>query len=56
MPGDSIEFSITLSHDYQTVRSGCTTTIRPGETAEQAQERAEGFCIFYAKERLKEIS
>jgi hypothetical protein len=55
-PGDTIEFSITLSHNYQTIKSGCSTTIRPGETAIDAQERCEGFSVHYAAEAMKELS
>jgi hypothetical protein len=55
-PGDTIEFAITLSHDYNSVKSGCTTKIRPGETATDAQERAEGFSVHYATQAMKDLS
>jgi hypothetical protein len=54
--GDSIEFAITLSHNYQTVKSGATTTIRDGETADEAQNRLEMFVVAKATQTLEELN
>jgi hypothetical protein len=54
--GDTIEFAITLSHNYNTVKSGATTTIREGETVAEAHERLKAYVIAKALETLEEIN
>ena len=55
-PGDTLEFSLTLSENYQTVRSGATTTIREGETPEQAQARLEHHVVNVATRMIDELA
>ena len=54
--GDTVEFAISLSHNYQSVKSGATTTIRKGETAQEAQDRLEMFVTAIAMKTLEEVS
>ena len=54
-PGDTIEFAVVLNHDYQTVRCGVTITVREGETAAQAQDRAEKFVWEQAERGLEDL-
>ena len=53
--GDTIELSVTLSENYQTVKAGATTTLRPGERVEDAQERLRELCTLEASNVLKDI-
>lgn len=56
--GDGIEVSITISEPgtYQSVRYGVSTTIRPGESVEETQKRAEDFVFKHAVRILEELN
>jgi hypothetical protein len=54
--GDTIEFAISLSHNYNSVKSGATTTVRDGESADEAQRRLEAFVTSVALSKLEELA
>jgi hypothetical protein len=58
--GDTIEFGITgeikhPKHGNFWAKTGGTTTIRPGETAEQAKQRLAAFCISFLDQTVQDI-
>lgn len=54
--GDTIEYSCSLSHNYNNIKAGATTTIRPGESEDDAMDRLKAFTHAKALESLEELS
>lgn len=53
--GDKIEMSLSVSQEYQTVRVGATSTIRPGESPRQAYVRLGDFLEEMADEEMQRL-